>query len=631
MFIVVCFIISGITQLVFPVYEGNPTNIKIIATNDKNIASQGNEVWIKQIIIDGIPVSFDDLDYDKSQWELKYDALVSYKSKPAELRWNGFAAKSIGVNFINHSYSGKAVVYLNENIDYLDLYSVSQTEKMYTTKLQYLITLKTVMALIGNIFVCFFILLTISLPVLSNKILDQEHKTKNSLWWLALPYVFVWMVYLLAFYPGLMSPDSFYQWTEAMNSKFTDLYPAFHTFLIWIIIQFWNSPAAVAAIQIIFMSLIVGYALATLYQYKVNKSIIAIVALFYLIYPIYGFMAITLWKDIPHSISMLWLSVIIIKIYMSNGEWIIKNNNLLLITLVLVLVSLLRHEGIVAAFGTVVILYIFYPQKLLIKKLFFFWISMIIVIKALFILVLNIGAPMQYGILVPPVQHIATALNQGWAPNTKDKEILERILPLDVWNEKYNRYGISPLLFDKRINLEALIQNKREIFRIWSDIVFANPKVVIGSISDFTSIIWKIKKEEDAYEYNIPLEISQSKEYKIDTKIMDNSFGIKMESMVPAIQQKLLRLYLTTTNSKYDWLFWRPALLLYITCFFVFNFCIVRGYKAVTVLSPIAFQVCTLFLVIQGQDVRYMFSVFLIAPFIIAFTFNHIKLNDKVE
>lgn len=44
-----------------------------------------------------------------------------------------------------------------------------------------------------------------------------------------------------------------------------------------------------------------------------------------------------------------------------------------------------------------------------------------------------------------------------------------------------------------------------------------------------------------------------------------------------------------------------------------------------TPLIPVALQVCTLFFVIQGQDVRYLFSVFLAGPFIIAFTLNHAR------
>lgn len=109
------------------------------------------------------------------------------------------------------------------------------------------VTATVIIASLGNILFCFLLLSFLAL-LFSRKNVQLTNAKPSKLNWLyVLPCIGIWMFYLLAFYPGLMSPDSFAQWSEASSLKLYDNHPAFHTTFIWLITKIWYSPAAVAA------------------------------------------------------------------------------------------------------------------------------------------------------------------------------------------------------------------------------------------------------------------------------------------------------------------------------------------------------------------------------------------------
>ncbi len=90
-------------------------------------------------------------------------------------------------------------------------------------------------------------------------------------YWLrfALPCAAVWSLYLLAFWPGIMSQDSVDQWHQLLQGRYEDAHPAFHTLTVWLITRVWLSPAAVALVQIVILSAAIGFGLAMLRSYGV--------------------------------------------------------------------------------------------------------------------------------------------------------------------------------------------------------------------------------------------------------------------------------------------------------------------------------------------------------------------------
>ena len=49
----------------------------------------------------------------------------------------------------------------------------------------------------------------------------------------------VWAVYLLAFWPALMTDDSIDQWFQVLTGQLTGHHPPFHTMLNWLVTRLW--------------------------------------------------------------------------------------------------------------------------------------------------------------------------------------------------------------------------------------------------------------------------------------------------------------------------------------------------------------------------------------------------------
>ena len=180
--------------------------------------------------------------------------------------------------------------------------------------------------------------------------------------WYAMPCFVVWTVYLMAFWPGCMSPDSLCQWKETLTGRFTDWHSAFHTMNIWLINHLWHSPAAVAFAQIFALGSIAGWGLAGLGRLGAPRKMLWGVSLLFALSLVNGLMVITLWKDIAYSISVLALTLLVVQIVSSNGLWFTKRGAWLILALTIILVALYRHNGIVPAFGTPLILLLFYRR-----------------------------------------------------------------------------------------------------------------------------------------------------------------------------------------------------------------------------------------------------------------------------
>jgi hypothetical protein len=166
-----------------------------------------------------------------------------------------------------------------------------------------------------------------------------------------LPGVLVSLVYLFAFYPGTMTVDSIVQWKEAQAilagdwSRVTNGHPAAHTALLALIISIWHSPAAVAAFQILCVSAILAYGTYSLEKAGIPQSVVWIYSIVLSICPSFGIFIITLWKDVLFSAGLTFLTIIIINIVISNGEYIKTFRGLFLLFVAMLMVLLFRHNG----------------------------------------------------------------------------------------------------------------------------------------------------------------------------------------------------------------------------------------------------------------------------------------------
>ncbi len=280
---------------------------------------------------------------------------------------------------------------------------------------------------------------------------------------------FVHIIWLLAFYPGLMSHDSVVQWEQAVNLHLNDTHPYLHTLYFSVLIKFFDSPATIAVVQIFFASLIFSLIFSYFYEKGIKKMIVFLVLLYCISIPI-GLYTITLWKDIPFSLALIGLSFFLytkLKYDKLLSRW--KLLDWLIILLLSVIVIYFRHNGIIyLLFIPLLISFYFIGLK---QKIIF---SFIIV--CIFFL-LNFIVPHQLSVTPKPfwskdvyIYHsmVGFYVDESNAYISEEsKMLLEKLIPGNILYEKYTPLTWNPIYWGSINEIDRDMFNSREF---WTEI-----------------------------------------------------------------------------------------------------------------------------------------------------------------
>ncbi len=120
-------------------------------------------------------------------------------------------------------------------------------------------------------------------------------------------------VLFICYYPGVLSIDSIDQVSQILAGSYTNHHPYYHTQTIRLFLDMGmaifgniNAGAALYSMaQIIVMALCFGYAAATVEEMGMPKWAVLATAAYFVLMPYNIRLGITMWKDIPFSLSVL--------------------------------------------------------------------------------------------------------------------------------------------------------------------------------------------------------------------------------------------------------------------------------------------------------------------------------------
>ena len=177
----------------------------------------------------------------------------------------------------------------------------------------------------------------------------------------------VLLIYLIAFFPGGYSSDTFYQWQQVHGVKtLTDWHPALHTLFLKLLCSIWDEPVFCLVIQLIGYSLSVGYVISVLYLWSIPKFVYIGIWAYLGLNPGISNLMSFLWKDCAFAIAMLVVSAHLLQISFSDGRWLLYRRNRIVFSVFLVLTSVFRHNGL--AFTLPVIVWLFISYKWALKR-----------------------------------------------------------------------------------------------------------------------------------------------------------------------------------------------------------------------------------------------------------------------
>lgn len=594
--------------------------LEITAMGLKNSKAVASELWVISIYVDGSQITPSDLKL-QGDWEVREGIPLSYKNQPATLLWEGWVVKDLRLSLLNHPDSGIIKILWNNQEQTVDLYAASSFSKeLILAANPFSVFFQGFIAVTGG--VCIGILLFCCLAFLLSRSIKVT-PLNSSKPWAFLGYTLTlslgWFVFLFSYWPGIMTSDSTDQWHQMLIGKFEDMHPAFHTLTNWLITRIWLSPAAVAIAQIIAFSLVIAWGLSLLRKYGAPGWLPWFVIALLLISPANGLIVVTLWKDVPYTISLLALTILLFEIVMSRGNQVEKKSVWIPLGITMALATMYRHNGVIVGIGSIFFLMIVYRKH---------WKKIIAVCVLYLAIWWGVRGPLYQvigvntsaknpGIAWVISQLIARHLNEGTPLLPDERALLAKSRSGEpIWPYNCDLNGV--LTHNGQMKAAYVADHTLDLAYLALKLTRRNPQTTISHYLCNSAFIFQITQQPSSF-YEL-----------INYGIDKNNMGIVSDSKLPSLQEQITAWSKTSQSLSWVWFFWRGPFWMYTFLFGMIILCLrSKSWEALLLFVPMALNAFPLAVLSTGQIFRYIYPTIIISNLFCWFLLFYGKIPDN--
>lgn len=310
-----------------------------------------------------------------------------------------------------------------------------------------------------------------------------------------------WMPYFLSFYPGNLSPDSISELTTVINnfSNASDHHPIIHILFIAIpykiVFGITNnmtiSVAAVTLTQMIVMASIFSSLIVFLHNREVKDKILFVILAYYAILPMHGYYSIVMWKDVIFSGLLLLLTMELVKIIEKQKNNKLNFKQLISFIIVSIFCVFFRNNAIYMYFLLAIATFIFFRKyyKIFIPA-FVIVFGVYYIIKGPVFEALNITKSSSSEYIGIPLQQIGRMAYKDANFTKKEKETLNKLMPLNEMKKAYNPIISDGIKFNSYYNSNVFDGNKGEYLKLWLGLIKKYPTIALEAYSISTLGYW---------------------------------------------------------------------------------------------------------------------------------------------
>lgn len=306
------------------------------------------------------------------------------------------------------------------------------------------------------------------------------------------------IIFLYAFNPAITSTDSeeilavaYRLWMPDLNVDIIDWHPPFYFFVLNLFHQICPSVSFVIVIQYVCFALIFTDAVIFLFQFGCSAKILG-GCYFFIAFGITNILQlISLWKDIPYMISIMWLTLLLMKLVIQHDIYTHKKGWYFQFVLAVTFTALFRQNGILPALTIVILLPILTKgsKKFLITSM----ICLLFVIgikKTLYEAMDVIPQPqLKFFSLSNDIMYSYYYGENALSEETM--ELINKITKNSPDSFEYNPYWVA---YNKD---EPSGYSVAEFMKIYVRNFIENPQLTVSAIASRSSTIWSIVKPMD--------------------------------------------------------------------------------------------------------------------------------------
>ncbi len=316
--------------------------------------------------------------------------------------------------------------------------------------------------------------------------------------------------------------------------------------------------------------------------------------------PAIGPTTLALWKDIPFALLMLWAWVELLALAVDPdradrvwpavrlglalaGVWLFRGNGPITVLPVLAVLAWVyrRHLRLIGiTLGTAVL-------------------TVFLIVGPLYAIVDVQGSAIEPAQVFLP--DLAAAYNDEPGTFTKtDVALLEAVAPLSIWDDRYDCYDSTPLLFDPEFNQGPIRQSPGKYLDLEVDVLFRDFDSVLEHRVCAANFLYAPAQPKDAYFHRPP--------YDIPT----NTVGLARDPLATWAFKVTDRVWRWAEIDSRLWLTWRPAILLLpaLAAVVVFAF---RDRRFLLPSTVLVVHTINVIATSPAQEFRYAYPLYLMA------------------
>jgi hypothetical protein len=359
------------------------------------------------------------------------------------------------------------------------------------------------------------------------------------------------LVWWLGWFPGFMSSDSMDQWGQVLRFDFSNTHPAFHTWLMWLVTRAWTTPGAVTLVQVIAMSVVLALLAKRLSEFGAVSWISGTIAIGLAALPAVAATTVTVWKDVPFTIAILWLFAELLGLGAHPERWT-RAAPALRIGLALALIWLLRHNGFITVL--VIAPCVLWRQRRSVTAVAS-CLGMLVGFVATVHLVLYPLADVDRSVtgvtlFLPDIA--ASYVHEPENFTTAEIQYLDSYAPRGVWEARYRCSDAVPLLFDPAFHRERGAEDPGRLTRLLVSTYLRDPDTILGHrwcVARYLVVPWQVGSD---YFHRPPWDIP------------DNDLGVQRDPLSYKAFAVTSAVYRWVNHPGRLWLTWRPALPLWL-------------------------------------------------------------------
>lgn len=429
------------------------------------------------------------------------------------------------------------------------------------------------------------------------------------------------IMFWLAYYPGGFNLDAYGQWDQVHGTEPLDnWHPIITTCIYWLLTRIVDSAAFCVFFQLIVYSFSMSILMGGLYDAGYEEWLIYTVSAIMTFNPAICMNNVCLIKDVYFSIGIIWIMYCLLRIYVTDGGWLLSDIHITGLSFAFLFVTLVRHNGFLFVVPVMVCVCVCYRKY--IKKVIVSSLIVLCVVGVLLGPVFSHAKVYRHSNVIGEISGVPMGiminsyLNDPG--NTPDEviDLLEGIATRDEWEEHYvvGEWDSCKWEFGGAVLLKQM--TGRDLIDYTLKTIWNSPLTSYQSFRENTRIVWQILGRAD---WSPWVYVESPNEYGIEEKHV--SWANSLVSGIESLSYSPIGIVLI----------WSNGVLLLVLHLMVAYVAILKQYKKLIMILPVIVYDFLTMLLLSGPNHRYFYFTSVVFLPIVMIMVLHFEIEDLQE